>query len=75
MSKNEPGMYRMKQSKDRGPLTVANAAIEIPPPANREHLTEPSWVENMIYLTGVLLEEAEVDVPDEESAPPKSEAA
>ena len=73
----------MKEPTETRPLRAAvNSAIEIPPAQNRKHLTEPSWIENMIYFTGLYLEREirakEKEEKAEEAAeenPPKSEAA
>jgi hypothetical protein len=68
-------MRENKAPQYRNPLTAAKSPIEIPPPPRREHLTEPSWLENMIYMTGILLKEAHVEIPDAKPKPPKSNAA
>jgi hypothetical protein len=54
-------------------LSAAKSPAEIPPQQNRKHLTEPSWIEKMIYLSGLLLDKEEPKSDDED--PSKSEAA
>ena len=64
-----------KVTKPKHKPKIAKSPAEIPPPQDRKHLTEPTWVENMIYLTGVLLRGEDPDESSDESNPPKSEAA
>ena len=67
-----------KDSRDsREPRTEPNvqSAVEIPPP-DREHLTEPTWIENMIHMAGVFLGQEKPEAEDSsEEKPPKSAAA
>ena len=65
----------MKQGKPgrREHKNEAISPVEIPPQQNRNHLTEPSWIENMIYLAGVYLGQETED--ENEENPPKTEAA
>ena len=69
---SNPNAHRLRAAQ--------NALVEIPPQPNRKHLTEPSWIESMIYFTGVYLErearlkKEETEESGEES-PPKTEAA
>jgi hypothetical protein len=71
-------MYRMKKNRapeERNRPRAGKSPAEIPPEQNRSHLTEPTWVENMIYLTGVLLRGEHPDEASDEDNPPKTEAA
>ena len=63
----------LKTAKPGSALSAAKSPAEIPPQQNRKHLTEPSWIEKMIYLSGLMLGEEEAKSDDED--PPKSEAA
>ena len=57
---------------------VVQSAIEIPPRQDREHLTEPSWIESMIHMAGVFLGQETPPAPSDESSeakPRKTEAA
>lgn len=71
----------MKRSdpETRSRRSAGQSPAEIPSQQGRKHITEPSWIENMIYLTGVYLEKetAVAQEPDEagEDKPPKTEAA
>lgn len=65
-----------RKARERKPEKATSPKVEIPPPANRKHLTEPTWVENMIYLTGVLLRgETPEEESEETTKPSKNEAA
>lgn len=70
-------MCRMdeRKARERKPEKAANETVEIPPPANRKHLTEPTFVENMIYLAGVLLRGEMPEEKPERIKPSKNEAA
>ena len=68
-------MDERKVTKPKDKPRVTKSPAEIPPPQDRKHLTEPSWVENMIYLAGLLLRGEDPDESSDESKPPKSEAA
>ncbi len=65
-------MNKVKAPERREPKTRKSPA-EIPPAPKRKHLTEPSWIENMIYFAGVCLGQESEE--DGEESPPKSEAA
>jgi len=55
---------------------MAKSAIEIPPKQDREHLTEPTWIENMIHMAGVFLgQETQKDDDSSEEKPRKNAAA
>lgn len=68
-----------KDSRDQTePRTepMAKSAIEIPPKQDREHLTEPTWIENMIHMAGVFLgQETQKDDDSSEEKPRKNAAA
>ncbi len=66
-----------QKSREQGKLQDAGKSpAEIPPPENREHLTEPTWIENMIHLAGVYLGQETPDADESsEEKPPKSAAA
>ncbi len=67
-------MEQGKAPRELGKQSGRKSTVEIPPPENREHLTEPTWIEQMIYLAGVYLgEESEEDSDDDKSS--KHEAA
>jgi hypothetical protein len=68
-------MQKHKAPEERKRQRAGKSPIEIPPEQNRKHLTEPTWVENMIYLTGVLLRGETPDESSDEDKPPKTEAA
>lgn len=70
-------MRRMDERKvrERKQEKAASPTVEIPPQANRKHLTEPTWVENMIYLAGVLLRGEAPEEEAEEKKSSKTEAA
>lgn len=65
-------MDERKAKQERQQQSPGKSAVEIPPRENREHLTEPSWIEDMIYLVGVYLGE---ETPPSAESKPKSEAA
>ena len=64
------------QTESRNEPT-AQSPIEIPPKQDREHLTEPTWIENMIHMAGVFLgqETPPGDDDSSEEKPRKSAAA
>ena len=67
-------MCRMKEPNPQpGKAQPKKSGPEIPPPQTRRHLTEPSWIENMIYLAGLYLGQETED--ESEEKPPKTEAA
>ena len=60
----------------REPPPNVQSAIEIPPQQDREHLTEPTWIENMIHMAGVFLgQETQPGDDSSDEKPPKTAAA
>ena len=68
-------MEKNNAPEERNRQKAGKSKAEIPPQQNRKHLTEPTWVENMIYLTGVLLGKETQEDPPAKSKSSKSEAA
>jgi hypothetical protein len=63
---------KQRRAPEHRELQTRKSAAEIPPPQNRPHLTEPSWIESMIHFTGVYLGKEEEEAED---TPPRTEAA
>jgi hypothetical protein len=69
-------MDDLKSREPGNQQEAEKSSAEIPPPENREHLTEPTWIENMIHMAGVFLGQENPDGDDSsEEKPPKSAAA
>lgn len=60
----------------REQLSTTKSPAEIPPQPIRKHLTEPTWIEQMIHFAGLYLDEEKSSGEEsDENKPPKSEAA
>ncbi len=68
-------MDDLKSREQGNQQNAGKPPVEIPPPEQHEHLTEPTWIENMIHMAGVFLGQEPPDGDDSSEEKPRKVAA